>query len=80
MNKFCVLSVALLLAATARAAGDFDGSRPMDSKPLQTHDCLPTEKTCTPHKPEAGNDETLHDELRQHRCPDLRRHVYARHV
>ena len=44
MNKFCVLSVALLLAATARAAEDFDGSRPLDCKPLQIHDCLPTEK------------------------------------
>ena len=60
MNKFCVLSIALLLAATARAAEDFDGSRPMDCKPLQTHDCLPTEKMCTPLKPEAGKDETMH--------------------
>ena len=60
MNKFYVLTIALLLAATARAAGDFDGSSPMDCKPLQTHDCLPTEKTCTPLKPEAGKDETMH--------------------
>ena len=60
MNKFCVLSVALLLAATARAAEDFDGSRPLDCKPHQVHDCLPTEKMCKPPKPEAGEDETMH--------------------
>ena len=54
MNKFCVLSLALLWAATASAAEDFDGSRPMDCKPHQIHDCLPTEKTCMPPKPEAG--------------------------
>lgn len=60
MNKLCVLSIALLLAATANAAEDFDGSRPMDCKPLQIHDCLPTEKVCKPPKPEAGKDETMH--------------------
>jgi hypothetical protein len=60
MNKFCVLSIALLWAATAGAAEDFNGSRPMDCKPLQTHDCLPTQKICTPLKPEAGKDETMH--------------------
>ena len=60
MNKFCVLSIALLWAATAGAAEDFNGSRPMDCKPLQTHDCLPTQKICTPLKPEAGRDETMH--------------------
>jgi hypothetical protein len=54
MNKFCVLWIALLLATTARAAEDFNGSRPMDCKPLQTHDCLPTAKVCTPLKPQAG--------------------------
>jgi hypothetical protein len=54
MNKFCVLSITLLLATTARAAEDFNGSRPMDCKPLQTHDCLPTAKVCTPLKPQAG--------------------------
>ena len=62
MNKVCLLSIALLLAATARAAEDFDGSKPMDCKPLQTHDCLPTAKVCTPLKPEAGKleDEPMH--------------------
>lgn len=63
MNKLCVLSVALLLAATARAGEDFNGSRPMDCKPQQTHDCLPTQKICTPLKPEAGKDETMHVDL-----------------
>ena len=60
MNKFCILSLAVLFAATAGAGEDFDGSRPMECKPIQTHDCLPTEKMCTPLKPEAGKDETLH--------------------
>ena len=34
----------------------------MDCKPLQTHDCLPTAKICTPLKAEAGKreDETMH--------------------
>jgi hypothetical protein len=63
MNKFCVLSIGLLLAATASAAEDFNGSTPMDCKPLQTHDCLPTEKTCTPLKPEAGKEETMHVDI-----------------
>lgn len=65
MNKFCILSIALLLSATAGAAEDFNGSRPMDCKPLQTHDCLPTAKVCTPLKPEAGKreDEAMHVDL-----------------
>jgi hypothetical protein len=63
MNKFCVLSLALLWTATASAAEGFDGSRPMDCKPLQVHDCLPTEKTCTPPKPEPGKDETMHVDI-----------------
>ncbi|RPH53228.1 MAG: hypothetical protein EHM84_04275 [Lysobacterales bacterium] len=54
MNKFCLLSIALLSAATAGAAEDFNGSRPMDCKPLQGHDCLPTESACKPLKPEPG--------------------------
>ena len=62
MNKFCVLSIALVLSATASAAEDFNGSKPMDCKPLQTHDCLPTAKVCTPLKPEAGKleDQAMH--------------------
>jgi hypothetical protein len=65
MNKFCVLPIALLLGTTASAAEDFNGSTPMDCKPLQTHDCLPTEKICTPLKPEAGKreDEAMHVDL-----------------
>jgi hypothetical protein len=63
MNKFCVLPIALVLAGTASAAEDFNGSRPMDCKPLQTHDCLPTQTTCTPLKPEAGKDETMHVDI-----------------
>ena len=63
MNKFCVLSLALLWTATASAAEDFDGSRPMDCKPLQVHDCLPTEKTCMPPKPESRKDETMHVDI-----------------
>jgi Lecithin retinol acyltransferase len=55
-----VLSIALLLGTTASAAEDFNGSTPMVCKPLRTHDCLPPEKICTPLKPEAGKDETMH--------------------
>jgi hypothetical protein len=54
MNKFCLLSTVLLSAATAGAAEDFNGSRPMDCKPLQGHDCLPTESACKSLKPEPG--------------------------
>ena len=79
MNKFCVLSVALLVAATANAAEDFDGSRPMDCKPLQTHDCLPTEKVCTPLKPEAGKDETLHVDVANDVRQDPIQNRYASH-
>jgi hypothetical protein len=32
----------------------------MDCKPATGHDCLPTEQTCKPLKPEPGKDLTLH--------------------
>ena len=60
MNRFCLLSIALLSAATTFAADEFNGSVPIDCKPLQGHDCLPTEKACSPLKPEAGKDLTMH--------------------
>ena len=50
MNKFCLLSIALLSAATAGAAEEYNGSKPMDCKPLAGHDCLPTESACKPLK------------------------------
>jgi hypothetical protein len=59
MKKFCLLSIALLSAASAGAA-EFNGSVPMDCKPQAGHDCLPTEKSCSPLKPEAGKDLTVH--------------------
>jgi hypothetical protein len=60
VNKLYILPIALLLTATAQAAEDFNGSRAMDCKPLQIFDCLPTQKTCTPPKPEAGKDDSMH--------------------
>jgi hypothetical protein len=60
MNKFCLLSIALLSAASAFAADEFNGSQPMACKPQAGHDCLPTENACSRLKPEAGKDLTLH--------------------
>lgn len=59
MNRFCWLSVVLLSVATTGFAEDFDGTVPMACEPLRGHDCLPTEKSCKPLKPEPGKDLTL---------------------
>src|SRR5437868_15088888 len=61
MNKLCWLSVAVLSAvATTALAEDYDGKKPMICAPEHGHDCLPTEKTCKPLKPEAGRDVNLY--------------------
>jgi hypothetical protein len=60
MKKLFLAPLFLLSATTTFAADVFNGSQPIDCKPLQGHDCLPTEKTCSPLKPEAGKDLTLH--------------------
>ena len=54
-HPLCLL-VAALLAATAAAAEDFDGSQTMICQPFQGHDCLPTEISCKPLKAEKGRD------------------------
>lgn len=62
MNKLLLLSVALLssTATVTLAAEAYDGSKPMVCEPQHGHDCLPTEATCKPLKPEAGKDVNLH--------------------
>jgi hypothetical protein len=59
MKKLCLLSIALLPIATVAIAEDFDGSAPMVCEALQGHDCLPTETSCKPLKPEPGKDMNL---------------------
>ena len=59
MKKLSLLA-ALLLPTAALAAEDFDGTAPLDCLPQQGHDCLPTEQSCKPLKPEAGKDLTMH--------------------
>lgn len=59
MKKLCLLPIAVLSLATAAAAEDFDGSRPLICKAVDGHDCLPTERTCKPLKPEKGKDLNL---------------------
>jgi hypothetical protein len=49
-----------LVSLTAQAAEEFDGSRPIDCDALSGHDCLPTEASCKPLKPQAGKALTLH--------------------
>jgi hypothetical protein len=61
MNKSCLLAVCVFASAAALGADEpFNGSQPMDCKPLAGHDCLPTEQTCKPLKPQPGKDLTLH--------------------
>jgi len=61
MNKLCVLAVGVLASTAALGADEpFNGSQPMDCKPLTGHDCLPTEQTCKTLKPQPGKDLTLH--------------------
>ncbi len=60
MHKPWLTSIALLSVTAATAAADFDGSQPMTCLPSQGHDCLPTEKTCKPLRPESGKDLRMH--------------------
>jgi hypothetical protein len=54
MNKLCLLAIGVLASAAALGAEPFNGSQPMDCVPTTGHDCLPTEQTCKPLKPEPG--------------------------
>jgi hypothetical protein len=49
--KSVLIAMALSMSITA-AAGDFDGSLPLSCTAEKGHDCLPTEKSCGPLKPE----------------------------
>jgi hypothetical protein len=60
MKAFMWASIALALSmGTAAAAEQFDGSVPLACKPLSGHDCLPTETTCKPLKPESDKNVEL---------------------
>ena len=50
-----VLVLALSFAGAA-AAADFDGAVPLTCRVEKAHDCLPTQSTCSPLKPETDID------------------------
>jgi hypothetical protein len=59
--KHCyLLAIGLLASASALGAEPFNGSQPMDCQPLTGHDCLPSEQSCKPLKPEPGKNLNLH--------------------
>jgi hypothetical protein len=60
MKTLCLLAAGVLASATALAAEEFNGSRPMDCEPTSGHDCLPTAQSCKPLKPEPGKHLNLH--------------------
>jgi hypothetical protein len=60
MKTLLLFAVATVASMTALAAEEFNGSQPIDCEPTAGHDCLPTQATCRPLKPEAGKDLTLH--------------------
>jgi hypothetical protein len=60
MKKFCLLTIGVLACAAALGAEPFNGTQPMDCQPLTGHDCLPTEQSCKPLKPEPGKKLNLH--------------------
>ena len=60
MNKLCLLAIGVLGSAAALGAEPFNGTQPMDCAPTTGHDCLPTEQTCKPLKPEPGKKLNLH--------------------
>jgi len=60
MKKICLLTIGVLASAAAFGAEPFNGTQPMDCAPTTGHDCLPTEQTCKPLKPEPGKKLNLH--------------------
>ena len=60
MKMLCLLAAGVLASGAALAAEEFNGSRPMDCEPLFGHDCLPTEQSCKPLKPQPGKHLNLH--------------------
>jgi hypothetical protein len=63
MKKLCLFTIGVLASAGALAAEPFNGSQPMDCQPLTGHDCLPTEQSCKPLKPEPGKKLNLHVDI-----------------
>jgi hypothetical protein len=61
MKKLCLLPIVLLPMATVVLAADepFNGTKPMVCEPQTGHDCLPTEKSCKPLKPEKDTKDLL---------------------
>jgi len=61
MKKLCLVTIGVLAAAAALGSDEpFNGTKPMDCQPLTGHDCLPTEQSCKPLKPEPGKNLNLH--------------------
>ena len=60
MKKLCLLTIGVLVSAGALGAEPFNGTQPMDCEPAAGHDCLPTEATCKPLKPEPGKKLNVH--------------------
>jgi hypothetical protein len=60
MKILLLMTFGALVSLTARAAEEFDGSRPIDCEPVAGHDCVPTQSSCKPLKPQAGKQLTLH--------------------
>jgi hypothetical protein len=61
MTKLCLVTIGVLAAAAALGSDEpFNGTKPMDCQPLTGHDCLPTEQSCKPLKPEPGKNLNLH--------------------
>ena len=60
MKMLLLFAAGTLASMAALAAEEFNGSQPMDCEPTAGHDCLPTQASCKPLKPEAGKKLTLH--------------------
>jgi hypothetical protein len=60
MKNLCLLTLGVFASAAALGAEPFNGTQAMDCQPLTGHDCLPTEQSCKPLKPEPGKKLNLH--------------------
>jgi hypothetical protein len=60
MKNLCLLTLGVLASAAALGAEPFNGTQAMDCQPLTGHDCLPSEQSCKPLKPEPGKKLNLH--------------------
>ena len=60
MKNLCLLTLGVFASAAALGAEPFNGTQAMDCQPLTGHDCLPSEQSCKPLKPEPGKKLNLH--------------------